>query len=123
MHPLYPAGVYLSLEGQTIANNSYIDIDEIGISDDSTLMCHTNRTSSMVEGNWYYPNGTIVETEGESNMSDAFFRVNKTGGVISLFKTSSNIASSETGQFYCIILNANNINQTLYVNICELYRQ
>ena len=58
----------------------------------------------------------------EPNMSGAFFRVNKTACMISLFRTSGNIASSEMGLFYCIILDANDTNQTLHVNICELYK-
>ena len=58
------------LEGKSLANNSLVNLEKVGITDqlsDTALQCTTNKTDCChLEYNvirfgwWYYPNGTEV---------------------------------------------------------------
>ena len=57
---------YVSFDGQTLANHSYVDLSLVG-NDDSgsdSVQCHTDlstccrRTDGAHRGDWYFPNGT-----------------------------------------------------------------
>ena len=103
------ADVYLSLGGIRIANNSHIDIDNIGTTDDNTdaLLCHTG----SVDGDWYYHNLTIVKDVSIADNTSAFVSDRDLTGV-KLLRTNT---STRGGQFYCMA------NVTLYyINICKL---
>ena len=56
--------VYLSLDGTVIPNHGYVNISDIGSSDDSALLCYTNRppppNSTTSGGDWWAPDGTRV---------------------------------------------------------------
>ena len=56
--------VYLSLNGTVIPNHGYVDINDIGSTDDSALLCHTNRAAfydgGHSGGNWFAPDGTAI---------------------------------------------------------------
>ena len=89
--------------------------------------CGTESGSPVrtVHGNWYFPDGTIV---GEFAPSATRFMVNRGPnevvngqqfyGSVRLFRRFS--AIPERGRFRCELPNAAGVNQTLYVNICEL---
>ena len=57
---------YVSFMGQTLANNSYVDLSEVGIDDSGSdsVQCITDLSTccSMAEGahrgDWYFPDGT-----------------------------------------------------------------
>ena len=106
MH-VYTAGVYLSLRGTIIANNSHVDIDNIGTTSNDTdaLLCHTDG----VDGDWYHNNTNI--TSSVNNMSA--FISNKNQTVVKLFRKTSD-TTTIGGQFYC------RTNGTLIINIRKL---
>ena len=56
--------VYLSLNGDIIPNHGYVEISDIGSTDDSALLCHTNRPpppgGRNSGGDWFAPTGTRV---------------------------------------------------------------
>ena len=56
--------VYLSLDGTVIPNHGYVEISRIGSTDDSALLCHTNRPpppgSPHSGGDWHASDGTRV---------------------------------------------------------------
>ena len=57
----FTAGVHLSLRNKLIPNNSYVVMDDIGSTDDTALLCHTNEPSlHAFWGNWFDPNGNKV---------------------------------------------------------------
>ena len=80
--------------------------------------------SRAVHGNWYFPGGTRVGEFGGGTR----FMVNRgpnevigqqqVNGSVRLFRRYSDVR--ERGRFYCELPNAANVNQTIYVNICEL---
>ena len=52
------------MNGSVIANHGYVDISDIGSTDDSTLLCHTNCPPppgiSNSNGDWFGPNWARV---------------------------------------------------------------
>ena len=65
--------VYLSLNGEVIPNHGYVQISDIGISnDDTALLCHTNRPpppgSTQSGGDWVAPNGDRVGGIGSTDV-------------------------------------------------------
>ena len=106
------------LKGASIANDGYVDPDQIGRNDDA-LICRTNKTNccrDMRGGEWYFPNRTQIDIQGnneKAKRTDFFYR-NRESRVVRL-NTINN--PPERGQFYCVVPDANDRNQTVYVNI------
>ena len=121
---LATSGVYLSLKGAYLANNSYVDVDDIG-EDENALICHTNKTGCCHyyddrAGEWYFPNGSSVQTrDGNrySGLTEYFYR-NRGESIVRLNRYGN--SPLERGHFYCELPDANDVNKTLHVNICEL---
>ena len=119
---IYSDGVSLSLRGAAIANDGYVDVDDIGLDNEHTLLCHTNKTDccrgSNIEGDWYFPDRTRVRSYAENyglGHTSYFFR-NRHNSVVRLRRRE---APTERGRFYCEVPNASGVNQTIYVNIGE----
>ena len=64
-----PAAPYLTFMGETLPNNSYVDLSLVGgINSSAEIVCHTDlRTCCGGDGdlyydrgNWFFPNGTIL---------------------------------------------------------------
>ena len=121
----------MSLNENSIANDSYVDVDSIGSDETGALHCHINRTdccsgsvlNEFVEGDWYYPNGTVIgmAMADKNNVNTASFISNRTQDELLLFQNTGSYSATERGRFYCVIHDGL-INQTLYVNIiCELH--
>ena len=112
-------GVYLSLKGRAIANNSCVAVDEIGAVNNGGLLCHTNNSDCCRNkmGHWYYPGTrqTIVQhkTVERIKRTDYFHR-NRGREVVRLMRVGN---PQERGYFYCKVPNKFNETQTLYVNI------
>ena len=60
--------MYLSLNDDIIPNHGYVVISNIGSTDDTALICHTNRppldSVAHSGGDWFAPDGTIVDFSG-----------------------------------------------------------
>lgn len=114
-----------------LPNDCYLDVDDVpqlpnvgGATDiDNVLRCYTNLADcchsaqvgdGMTLGEWYFPNGTKVEfSEGQTTT----FRRNRNQRVVNLWRRGD---PPERGRFHCEVPNADNVNQNIYVNICEL---
>ena len=123
---LFHAGVFLSIRGSTVANDSYVDIDYIDFGSEFSLNCVTDNVDccgpvqSQVKGDWYFPNHTRVggftENSNSGRSRDIFIR-NRGQSVVRLHRFDN---PSERGRFYCEVPNSHGINQTIFINICEL---
>ena len=63
--------VYLSLNGEVIPNHGYVEISDIGSSDTTALLCHTNRPASggtNSGGDWFTPDGIRVGDPGSTDV-------------------------------------------------------
>ena len=143
-HHWFADGVSLELLGLTLPNNSFVDFDdvlkpEMGIVPPPdnrlsplTLQCLTDLVDCCNSpytqcGEWYYPNGTVIDF-GAGN---ATFRRNRgpngphgPGGqmVYSVVRLWRRGIPPERGRFRCEIPNAANssVSQILYAHIHEL---
>ena len=87
-------GVSLKLQGVTISNNSLVDFHDLlyrtadepdpsndrALLHDAALLCVTDlvdccRSPLTVHGDWYYPDGSVVQYDG--NLGKAVFRRNR----------------------------------------------
>ena len=114
MHQYWFAeGVSLSLKGAAIAHDGYVDVDDIGDENENALLCHTNKTdccrdNNAAISNWFFPNGTRVGSR------DYNFLRNRGPSVVRLLRVGTPIGR---GRFYCVVPNANDLVQTIFVNI------
>ena len=78
--------VYLSLNDDIIPNHGYVEISRIGSTDDSALLCHTNRPPDGAHsgGDWLAPDGNRVfdtDVPGVTRSRDPMVvRLRKTSG-------------------------------------------
>ena len=101
---------------------------------DAALLCVTDLVecceSPQPRGDWFYPNGSVVQFDGFPASGHRVFRANRGQnefrngrqiyGSVRLWRRFSPL---ERGQFRCELPSAANpnVNQILYANICELY--
>ena len=96
---------YVSFIGQTLANNSYVDISEVGRPEDGgeSVQCITDLSTccsggqGIHRGDWYFPDGTRLNFAGD-------------GGNIYEFRAAQRVdlhrrnnANSSTGIYRCDI--------------------
>ena len=130
IHACVHAGVSLSFRGVAIPNDSYVDIgdfDDISanrteVCDAHALLCHTDKSNccnvvqtlheDMLLGDWYFPNGTIVESFIRTLNSGlcCYFARNRGLSVIRLYVSG---VPTERGRFLCEIPNANGVTHNL----------
>ena len=119
---LATASVRLSLNGIDIANNSIVDIEDIGEGDETALLCHTNKTLCCGTkpnrfGDWYYPNGAKVRIKDTVGMAtDEFYRDRGTQ-VVRLNHRQGNLI--ERGRFRCQVPESddNDVMRSIYAYI------
>ena len=73
LHVGSPEVPYVSFMGTTLANNSYVDLNLVGTGGLDSVHCHTdlltccNRTQGVDRGDWYFPNGTRLQFNGDGH--------------------------------------------------------
>ena len=93
-------------------------MDDIGSTDDTALLCHTNQPSRRdSEGDWFDPNGNKVGSDSDSKPGDVpGFKRNRVPHVVRL-KRSSPEGTPPEGVYKCVVKDTTNTNQTVYVGI------
>ena len=62
---------YVSFMCKTLLNNSHVFLDQVGVDGKNSLHCHTdletccNRTQGADRGDWYFPNRTRLQFNGD----------------------------------------------------------
>ena len=110
--------IQLILNGTIITSNGFVNADDIG-ERYSALLCQTNKTDCCrynQRGEWYFPNGSRVELARFYPQYDLYYR-NRGDQVVRLNRRGN---PSERGRFFCILPDANDIDQTVFVNIGKL---
>ena len=116
---LFLAGdVWFLLNGTTYQNNSCVTLEDIG-EDDTALLCTTNFTAccrapytgenGSALGHWYFPNGTIVPSNG------TYWGIYRTRGqmVVGLNRRRGEV----DGIYRCKIPDSTNVTQTIYIGV------
>ena len=105
--------VYLSLDGIVIPNHGYVEISDIGSTDDSALLCHTNFPpppgSPTSGGDWWAPDGTKIPS-----FDVLGFARNRAAMVVRLKRTSGDPPG---GICECTIEDATSTVQMVYVGL------
>ena len=119
----YIIGVYLTLNGGYIPNHGYVNISDIGSSDGTALICHTNRIANLTSslggpmhsgGDWHAPDGTIV---GDLVGNDVpGFDRNRGPMVVRLHRDTATGTPSE-GIYYCVVEDDTFTDQIVYVGL------
>ena len=109
--------VYLSLNGEVIPNNGFVEISDIGSSDTTALLCHTNRHPSpgryISGGDWFVPDGTRVGSIGSTDVPG--FERNR-GPMVVRLRRNSNTAPDE-GIYQCSVHDAAETHKRAYVGL------
>ena len=126
--------MYLSLNADIIPNHGYVLISDIGSTEDTALICNTNRPATLSTGgnpmmhsggDWFGPDGTAVGTRYSSEHAVPGFRRNRGPGMVQLIRYTTNINPSLNGMtftppegiYHCEVEDATMTQQTLYVGL------
>ena len=113
--------MYLSLNDVIIPNNSYVGFSDIGSTENTALICNTNRPvinnidKRHSGGDWYGPSGIRVGGIGSDNVP-GFVRT-RGPMVVRLLRNTATDPPSE-GIYHCVVEDDTMTEHTLYV---ELY--
>ena len=115
-------GVYLSLNDDIIPNHGYVVISDIGSTDDTALICHTNRPATITEiagdkssgGNWSAPDGMMVGF-GDISGIPGFIR-RRSPMMVRLLRNTATDPPSE-GIYHCLVEDDTLTEQTVYVGL------
>ena len=110
-------GVFLSLNDDIIPNHGYVVIWDIGSTDDTALICHTNRpppnNTANSGGNWFAPDNGRV---GEPGIVVPGFRRNRGPMMVRLLRNTATDPPSE-GIYHCLVEDDTLTEQTVYVGL------
>jgi hypothetical protein len=120
--------VRLSFRGNSIANNSIVQINDIGDTMDSRILCITSNPDCCARftngmGFWYFPNGSEVAFRGSgADIYRIRSGVQSSSSIrpatIMLGRRDKRaIANGSTGLYHCIIPDRYGINQRLIVDV------
>ena len=122
-------GVYVSINETAIANDGYVNSYDM-IQNRLPLFCHTNKRDCCRDeqlGDWFYPSGTTLKSftvNTDKHVPEFFSRGRSQSRVIMVASGTPGLRTflgpPERGRFHCEVPDANDVNQTVYVNICEL---
>ncbi|CAI8049666.1 Peroxidasin-like protein [Geodia barretti] len=104
-----PDNVFLILNGTVIPKNGYVDINDIGFSDNTALFCITNRPGTPTSGDWYGPDGTRI------NLMDVQGVTRTRGSMVVRLKRTTGKATE--GIYRCSVQDAASTFQTIYVGL------
>ena len=111
---LYILEVIFFLNGKIHANNSVVDVSDIGSTNYEALLCLTNASNCCGgnKGEWYLPNEVSVDNSDMMHFS-------KTRGpsVLRLTSLNDSLQSFPVGVYHCEIPDANGDSQNIYIGI------
>ena len=110
--------VYLSLNDDIISNHGYVVISDIGSTDDTALICHTNRPATLNNnadsgGNWFGPDETRVDFNGNNVPG---FRRNRGPMMVRLLRNTATDPPSE-GIYHCLVEDNRLTSHTVHVGL------
>ena len=109
--------MYITLNDVIIPNHGYVTISDIGTTNDSALICHTNRPASGGNsgGDWYGPHGNKV-SGNRNNITVQGLARNREEMIVRVFKRTSG-SSPKEGIYHCVIEDSHSTEHALYVGL------
>ena len=105
------------MNGDIIPNHGYLVIDDIGSTNDTALLCNTDRPpygAGDSGGNWFSPDGTAVGRSGKNDVP-GFVR-NRAPNVVRLLRNTSTDPAAE-GIYWCSIWDADGKHELVYFGL------
>ena len=92
-------------------------MDDIGSTDDTALLCHTNKPAArLIVGDWFDPNGKKVGNDSDRKPGDVpGFKRNRSPHVVRLKRSSD--GTPPEGTYKCVGRDTTGTDQTVYVGI------
>ncbi len=122
---IYISDLGFYLNGQMYPNNSIVTITDIGVGDNA-LFCLSNGSSccrnmnGIGSGEWFLPRGSSpIASGGESSSTANFSRSRRSSAVL---LNRRNNAIEPEGLYHCDVIDARNINQSLFIGIYTVDR-
>ena len=112
--------MYLSLNDVIIPNHGYVVISDIGSTDDTALICHTNRPNILGQtnpnsgGDWFAPDETRV-----TGTVVPGFKRNRGPMIVRLLRNTATDPPSE-GIYHCLVGDDTNTIRTLNVGLYNI---
>lgn len=112
------SGVYVSLHERIIVNNSNVNGTTIEVGDNGALLCYTDfhqccsRAGENTAANWYFPNGTVIDSKSHSNR---YVFVSRGPSVVRLHRNTN--ATMPTGEYVCKMPNARGRIQVIVIKV------
>ena len=108
-------GVFLSLRGDVVPNHGYVVISDIGSTDDTALLCNTDRRVNGYNsgGDWFVPDETSVDG-GYGDITG--FRRNRAPKIVRLLRNTATDPPSE-GIYHCQMKDAAMTVRRVYVGL------
>ena len=113
-------GVYLSLNDDIIPNHGYVEISDVGSTNDTALICHTNRPATTTSlgyfnsrGDWFGPNGMPIYSVGTDVPG---FRRTRGPMMVRLLRNTATDPPFE-GLYQCLVEDNTLTEQTVYVGL------
>ena len=115
---------YLTFMGETIPNNSYVDLRQVGQGGTAAVItCNTNLSSccrnSSIHGGWFFPNGTALPDVDISNSNPSPIAQRWLDQKVRLQHGPSNrnISVIPSGIYHCDIAISDSKMETVYIGI------
>ena len=113
---LYCTGIYVGLDDRAIPNHGYVVISDIGSTDDTALICHTNRPATLNNnadsgGDWFASDETRVDDTAVPG-----FRRTRGPMMVRLLRNTATDPPSE-GIYHCLVEDDTLTEQTVYVGL------
>ena len=108
-------GVYLSTISGILPNHGYVELSDIGFTDENALLCLTDLPTCCTDGtgSWYDASGASIGSQDSSGVPG--FYTNRSDQVIRLIRY--NDTSFVEGIYYCEVPDSNNTTLTVYVGL------
>ena len=108
-------GVYLSLNDDIIPSHGYVVISDIGSTDDTALICHTNCPASYNNahsgGDWFAPDDVRVNDNDVPG-----FRRNRHPMIVRLLRNTATDPPSE-GIYQCLVEDDTNTLRIFHIGL------
>ena len=107
-------GVHLNMAESGIPNHYFMDLDELGMTEDEILHCRSDNLRSDI-GMWFYPNGSEISFESEGQV----LYQQRGVGMVSLYHNNGSLDSAPLGIYRCIIPAENGVIHSAYIGLYD----
>ena len=102
--------MYLNFGGENLPTNGYVAISELGTTEETALVCRTNRPS--IDGGWLSPSGTMINPQS----SQGFYSSVGSDGILLLKGSGIPVE----GIYTCRAVDKSLTAQTVFVGLYDI---